>query len=511
MDLGVAGQDPARIATDALIVPVARTKDARTRPLPDDLARLDESLGGAIRTALAKELFSGRADELHSFASQGIGAPVVVLVGLGDPAAITLEGARRAAGSAVRAAARGERSQVAFWVRGFGDLPQLALGQALAEGAVLGQYRFDRYQRADDDAGRGRLKKVTLLCESESPELKQGMQTGRVIAESTAFARDLSNEPGAVMTPARLAKEAQAMARKVGLRCKVLGRRELEAQKMGGILAVGCGSANEPRLIILEHGIGAGGRKGAAKGKQPTIALVGKGITFDTGGISIKPAENMDAMKSDMSGGAAVIAALRAVALLKLPMRVVGIVPAAENRPSSTSYLPGDVVQTAAGVTIEILNTDAEGRVVLADGLHCAQSYKPDAIVDIATLTGAKIIALGTHCCAVMGNDEPLMQRLRAAGDRAHERVWPLPLWDEYKEQVRSDIADVKNTGGREGGSITAAALLARFVGDFPWAHLDIAGNERTGSAKPYTPKGATGFGVRLLVEFLRSWLDERR
>jgi leucyl aminopeptidase len=257
-------------------------------------------------------------------------------------------------------------------------------------------------------------------------------------------------------------------------------------------------------MIVLEHG--ARKRSGKRARKQPTIARVGKGITFDNGGISIKPAQNMHEMKGDMSGGAAVIGALRAAALLDLPLHLIGIVCAAENKPDGDAYMPGDIVRTSAGITLEILNTDAEGRVVLSDGLHYATRYEPDAIVDLATLTGAKIVALGQICCAVMGNDEALIERVRAAGDRAHERAWPLPLWDEYKELIRGDVGDLKNTGGRDAGSITAAALLSYFVGKAPWAHLDIAGNEQTTRDLPYCPRGATGFGVRLLVELLRRW-----
>ena len=311
-------------------------------------------------------------------------------------------------------------------------------------------------------------------------------------------ARDLSNEPGSTATPAFLASRARAIAKEAGLRARILTERELERQKLGAILAVGRGSANPPRLIVLEYG--------QAGPRRPTIALVGKGITFDSGGISIKPAANMHEMKGDMSGGAAVLGAMRAIGLLKLPLHVVGIVPAAQNMPGGNAYLPGDVVETAAGITLEILNTDAEGRVVLADGLHYAGRYEPEAIIDLATLTGAKVIALGSHCCAVMGSDEHLIQKVRDAGERAWERAWPLPLWPEHKRQIKGDVGDLKNVGGREAGSSTAGALLSYFVGEVPWAHLDIAGNEMSSSNGALGPKGATGFGVRLLVELLRSW-----
>jgi leucyl aminopeptidase len=270
---------------------------------------------------------------------------------------------------------------------------------------------------------------------------------------------------------------------------------------MGGILAVGRGSANPPRLIVLEHGRPARGAR-----RRPTLALVGKGITFDTGGISIKAAEAMDEMKHDMSGGAAVIAALRAAALLRLPLHVVGIVPAAQNMPDGRAYLPGDIVTSANGKTIEVLNTDAEGRVVLSDALHHATSFEPDAIIDLATLTGACIVALGHVCAAVLGNDEALIRNVIAAGERTRERAWQLPLWDEYKKQIKGSFGDVKNTGGRPAGTITAAAFLSHFVGNVPWAHLDIAGTAWRKGDGDDGPKGATGFGVRLLLELLRGW-----
>jgi leucyl aminopeptidase len=269
---------------------------------------------------------------------------------------------------------------------------------------------------------------------------------------------------------------------------------------MAGILAVGRGSEHPPCLIVLEYS------PSGAKRRFPTIALVGKGITFDTGGISLKPPASMPEMKHDMSGGAAVFGALRAAALLRLPVHLAGIVAAAENKPGARAYLPGDVVRAASGKTIEVLNTDAEGRIVLADALHYAQRYKPTAIIDLATLTGSCLVALGSYCSGLIGNEESLLRRVRDAGERTRERVWPLPLWDEYKEQIKSQVADLKNTGGREGGTITAGAFLSEFAGDGPWAHLDIAGTAFTTKELPYCVPGATGVGVRLLVDLLRNW-----
>jgi leucyl aminopeptidase len=304
-----------------------------------------------------------------------------------------------------------------------------------------------------------------------------------------------------VHTPAWLGDRARELAREVGLRVHVFDERELERRHMGALLAVGRGSANPPRMIVLEHGAPPRGAR-----RRRCVALVGKGITFDTGGISIKQAAGMEDMKHDMSGGAAVFGALRVAALLRLPLHVVGIVPAAQNSPDGKGYLPGDVLRSASGKTIEVQNTDAEGRVVLADGLFHAQSYEPEAIIDLATLTGACVVALGREYAGMLGNDERLQARVRAAADATRERVWPLPLADEHKKAIESHIADVKNTAGREAGVLTAGAFLSHFVGEAPWVHLDIAGKELTPKDAPYCVKGATGFGVRLLAELLRRW-----
>ena len=263
---------------------------------------------------------------------------------------------------------------------------------------------------------------------------------------------------------------------------------------------------NPPRLIVLEHNAPQTRGRAKPRSRQPTICLVGKGITFDSGGISIKPSAGMDEMKHDMSGAAAVVGVLRACALLKVPLHVVGVIAAAENMPSGSAYRPGDVITAMSGKTIEVMNTDAEGRVVLADALHYASRFSPSATIDLATLTGACVVALGSVCCGVMGNDEKLITKVRAAGERTHERAWQLPLWEEHKKQVKGSVGDVKNTAGREAGTSTAGAFLSHFVDETPWAHLDIAGTAWTSKDDAYCVKGATGFGVRLLVELLQTW-----
>ncbi|NNL66888.1 MAG: leucyl aminopeptidase, partial [Myxococcales bacterium] len=385
-------------------------------------------------------------------------------------------------------------------------LPAGTIAQALAEGAVLGSYRFDRYLSKSEQKS---AQACSLIFEDKKAHKKarEGAKIGVTIAESQNLARDLSNEPGGDLPPAALAREAGKMARETGLRFKALGVSELKKRKMGGILAVGAGSSRPPRLIVMEHGRPSRGGKG-----RPTVCLVGKGITFDSGGISLKPGAAMDEMKHDMSGAAAVVGAMRAVALLKLPLHVVGIIPAAENLPSSTAYRPGDVVTTAQGTTIEVLNTDAEGRVVLSDALYYGRTeFEPAAMVDLATLTGAAVIALGPWSTALMGNDDALADKIRDAGESSGERVWPLPLWEEHREAIKGKVGDILNTGGREGGSITAGAFLSHFTEGTPWVHLDIAATAWTKKPTPTQPFGATGVGVRLLVEFLRSFRGSHR
>jgi leucyl aminopeptidase len=318
------------------------------------------------------------------------------------------------------------------------------------------------------------------------------------------LARDLANAPGNELTPTVMGETARQIGREFGMQVTVLGPSELREQGFGGILAVAQGSQQEPRFIIIEYG--------AEYANGPTICLVGKGITFDSGGISIKPAAGMEDMKMDMGGAAAVLGALQAVGELKLPLHVVGLISSAENMPSASAFKPGDIVKTLSGKTIEVVNTDAEGRVVLSDALHYAGRFKPAAVIDLATLTGAIMVALGPHATGMMSNDDDLSARLERAGQASGERVWRLPLWDPYKDMVKSDIADVKNSAGRPGGAITAAAFLSAFVDGYPWAHLDIAGTAWVDrQTKAYTPKGATGVGVRLLVQALRDWAEARQ
>ena len=506
MQVTVDARNPAEVAADLLVVPVPKLSAPRPR-LPARAAALDRRLGGPLAAVIASGDFSGKAGEAQLVYPRNAGRMRrVLLLGIGEEAKLDAEALRTAAGSAVGQAAKRKAARVVFVVPTLRKLRPAAVAQALAEGAVLADYRFDTYSRNGADAP-GHVTAFTLCLErgGELRAARAAARTGVILAESQNLARQLSNEPANALPPAALALAAQRVAKEVGLRVRVFDVAEMKRRKMGGILAVGAGSANPPRLIVLEHGRAAAKPRGGRR--RATICLVGKGITFDSGGISIKPSASMEEMKHDMSGAAAVVGALRACALLGIPHHVVGVIAAAENLPSATAYRPGDIVTAMSGKTIEVLNTDAEGRVVLADALHYARTeFEPAAMIDLATLTGACVVALGKWASGLFGNDEKLIALAREAGETTGERLWPLPLWDAHKKHIRSEVASVKNTGGRDAGSSTAAAFLAAFVGDTPWVHLDIAGTAWVGKGSPYQPFGATGVGVRLLLELLREW-----
>jgi leucyl aminopeptidase len=501
MEIDVQRKDLAAAAGDAVVIPLTKG-DAPPRALRE----LDAALGGLVARVFAAGDFTGKPGELLSLPVTGIAAKRIVLIGIGDERHSSREALRAAGGRAAKALARAKATKAALAVPAIRRISPEDAAQSLAEGLVLGAYRFDKYKTGNDKPTE--VERVTLLA-SDSRQvtaLKRGAAFGRSVAESSNFTRDLSNEPGGSCTPEHLASEARKLARSHGLKVTVFAEKELAREKMAGILAVGRGASHGPRLIALEYGAAAK-KAGKSRGRaRPTLAFVGKGITFDSGGISIKPAGNMDEMKHDMSGGAAVLGAMRAIAELSLPVHAIGIIAAAQNMPDGDAYVPGDVITSARGKTIEVLNTDAEGRIVLSDALHYATTYEPDAIIDLATLTGACLVALGDACCAVLGNDESLSNKVRAAGEAVFERAWPLPLWDEHKNAIKGTFGDIVNTGGRNAGVSTAAAFLSHFVGEIPWAHLDIAGTAWTTKETPYYAKGATGFGVRLLVELARNW-----
>jgi leucyl aminopeptidase len=471
---------------------------------PSDLAVLavfeGEALPDHVAGLLEPQDFTGRSQQVVVLYPRGVVAPRrLLLVGLGKREALTAETIRRAAAQAVQQARTMQIEAVSIGVNGDLGLDPETAAQAFAEGLELGAYRFWRYRTGLTTPQTFEVKRATVYTSSDGEPARSGIATGLAVARGVELARDLVNSPGYALTPARLGEEAVKLGRSHGLNVTVFDKTRLEEDGFGGILAVGKGSANEPRFIVMEYG--------AAEAGAPTVCLVGKGLTFDSGGLSLKPPEAMETMKSDMGGAAAVFGAMQVVAELKLPLHVVALVSAAENMPSANAYRPGDIVTSLSGQTIEVLNTDAEGRIILADALYYAQRYNPAAIVELSTLTGAIIIALGSHATGMMATDQALADRIAAAGETSGERVWQFPLWDEYRQMVKSEIADLKNMAGRPAGSITAGAFLAAFVGDYPFVHLDIAGTawvDRPG--KPYESPGGTGVGVRLLSEFLRNF-----
>ncbi len=465
-------------------------------------ARVDQALGGVITRLVKRGDFKAKPGSVHLLYPSGLIAPErLLLAGLGKRADFTLNRLRQAAGKAAPALRAAGATDVTFLMDGL-DQSQEENGQAVIEGSLLGLYRFLKYKTREENGREKDVQMIILLAGTPSivKPLRKGAKTGGVIAESTAMVRDMVNSPSADMTPAIVATKAREIARQFNLRVEVLDRRQMTKLGMGALLGVASGSAQPPKFVAVEYRHG---------GRKPFIVLVGKTVTFDSGGISIKPAENMDRMKDDMSGGAAVLGAIRTAAALKLPLNIAGLLPATENMPSGSAYKPGDVLLTMSGQTIEIISTDAEGRLVLSDALAYACRYKPAVIVDIATLTGACTIALGQEAIGMLGTDVKFKQMMREAGTATGERVWELPLWEEYYDQIKSDIADMKNTGGRAGGVITAAALLSKFVQNYPWVHLDIASTAWSDKERPYTPKGATGIGVRLLTEFLSACARE--
>ena len=493
----VVKRGSANKAKSSLLVAGVYEGKAKNGPVGE----LDEATGGLLRKAVRSGEFKGSVGQsLMISPASGTAAQRLLFVGLGSEAKCEGEIIRRALGTAVQKAreARAADFTLAFDSFACKKISTTDCARIVAEGVLLGDYRFDRYQTDEEPKKAVTPKTATVLIATgkDEADISGGIKAGEAICRGVVIARDLVNEPGNVKSPDFLAQQAAAAGKEAGFKCTILKKPEIVKEKMGALLGVAQGSEREPRLIVMEY-------NGAKKGDAP-VALVGKGVVFDSGGISIKPSEGMEEMKMDMGGGAAVIGALTAAALLKLPVNLVGIVPAVENMPSGTAIRPGDILTSSSGKTIEVLNTDAEGRLILADALNYAARYQPKTVVDLATLTGACIIALGHHATAVLGNDDRLVKELIAAGERAGEKAWQLPLWPEYAEQIKSDVADVKNIGGRAAGTITAAAFLQKFADDFKWAHLDIAGTAWMDAAKPCYPKGGTGVGVRLLIEYLK-------
>ncbi len=423
------------------------------------------------------------------------GTERVILVGLGKEKEIDAERIRRAAAIALKQFGRLEQKTLGIRLQS-SHVAAVDAASAIAEGLVMASYRVPTAtKKKQDDPYRAATVRVDAGTHRAAYE--SGVARGVAIGEASNLARDLGDLPGNVLTPTKLAQRASAMAKGAGLTAKVYRKPDLERMKMGGILGVNLGSIEPPVLIELSY---------RPRSFKKTVCLVGKGLTFDTGGISLKPSANMEEMKYDMCGGAAVIGAMAAVARLKPKVRVIGIVPSTDNMPSGSAQKPGDRLVTASGLTVEVINTDAEGRLILSDGLHHATTFDPDYIVDLATLTGACVVALGHDAAGLYGTDDKLIQMLKKAGDEAGDHAWPMPIFDGYKDDMKSDVADMKNIGKREGGAGSAAWFLSQFVDGFAWAHLDIAGTAWGQRNRDYVGgKCATGAGVRLLVRFLES------
>jgi leucyl aminopeptidase len=486
--VSISSSRPAEIDTDLLIVPVFDGEGA-----PTDVEGLDAATGGAVSRAFESGEVQGKPYELFlTPASNGWRPGRVALVGAGKAADFTIERIRRVATAAALGARQRRISRIAWLHRGAAD-PSDAVGAA-AEGLVLAAFSGDVYKSGERNGPPPRELSVVVSSGSDVTALRAAVERGRILGECANLSREMCNEPSNVLTPAVFADRAAAIGREVGLSVEILDEKAIERLGMGLLLGVARGSVEPPRVIVLRHE-----PKGAPD--APVLGLVGKGVTFDTGGISIKPAEGMDRMKDDMAGGAAVICAMRAIALLNAPIKVIGIVPATENMPGGRAIKPGDILTGAGGKTVEVINTDAEGRLILGDGLWYARQQGATHLVDVATLTGACIVALGKVASALFGQPDPWVDVVKRAAQKAGDRVWPMPLYDEYADQLRSEIADMVNSGGRPAGACTAAMFLKEFAGGLPWAHLDIAGTAWADEAKPYQPKGASGTAVRTLAE----------
>jgi leucyl aminopeptidase len=420
----------------------------------------------------------------------------VILVGLGKREKFTKDMARIIAGKAALKAREMGLSNIS--ITPFLNKLDDGLIEAIVEGVLLSLYSFKQYKTHNEETSYHTLDEITILSNSDPSRYQKIIDKVKLVAEAVLFARDLGNLPPNECSPTHLANVATSLGTEYQMNTRVIERYEMESIKLAGVVAVGKGSNNPPKMIIVEY-------KGGHDEKP--FLLVGKAVTFDTGGISLKPGEKMDEMKFDKCGGCTVLGILKAVASLKLPLNIVGIIPCVENMPSATSYRPGDIIEMYNGKTVEVLNTDAEGRIILADAIsYGISSYDPKAIIDMATLTGACIIALGANVAAAIGNSKELINKLIQTSQETGEKIWELPLYDEFHDQLRSNVADIKNIGGRPGGAITAAAFLSNFTNHVPWVHLDIAGTAWTQEGtyeRSYNPKGATGFGLRTIVKLL--------
>ncbi len=481
-----------------LAVDTQTAKGADAKPAPELLTADEKVKSAAARVLASGEFKAGANETLLLHAPAGLAAKRLLIVGLGKRAKATPYGVRNAAGTAARyCKPRGIR-ELAFALPSTEVLPAAGAARAAVEGAFVGDFDPDTY-RSDRKDQSIQSFAVVAPANGDRKAIEAAYAEGVIVGESQNFARSLVNEPGNKLTPTILGQRAAEMAKEVGIPCEVYSTDKLHELKMGAFWSVSQGSVEPPALIVMRY-------EPAGVKDGPVLGLVGKGITFDTGGISIKPADNMEKMKYDMAGGAAMIGAMRAIALLKPKVRVVGIVCAAENMPSGTAQKPGDVQTAMSGKTIEIINTDAEGRLVLADGIAYAKQLGATHLIDAATLTGACVVALGMVNAGAFSNDDETYKKFETALETSGEKFWRLPLGDEYMDMIKSEIGDIKNTGGRWGGAITAAEFLHAFAEDTPWVHLDIAGVAWVEDSRPYIAKGPSGIAVRSILEWARSF-----
>ncbi|MEK6647404.1 MAG: leucyl aminopeptidase [Candidatus Firestonebacteria bacterium] len=494
MEIKVIEGDICKIATSALVVNLFEGV-----AIPGGATgAVDKALNNQISDVIKSGRFTGKLNKVLIFNPKSdFSAKYIVIVGLGKKEEFNLDKIRQVSGlAAVQIREAGIKDFVTI-IHGAGiggfDIKEAA--SALTEGTLLALYKFDRYKTQEKKEIKA-IDKFTIVERDKDKIklIKDAVSKTKIITDEVNFARDLTNLPANELNPSIFAKEAKRKAKELNLQCEILEKEDMEKLGFGALLAVAQGSCQEPKFITLKY-------QGS---KENPVVLIGKGITFDSGGISLKPSNKMDEMKGDMAGAAAVLGSICAVAKLKLPVNLVVMMPLTENMPGGKATKPGDIVKSLSGKYIEIVNTDAEGRLILADALTWAAKLKPKAVIDVATLTGACVVALGNVAAGLLGTDKNLVNKIKTSADKTAEKIWELPLWEEYDELIKSDVADIKNVGDGTAGTITGAMFLRKFVGDLPWAHLDIAGVAWISKGKPYTPKGGTGFGVRLLVQLMK-------
>ena len=462
------------------------------------LRALDKATGGALTTLVSSEEFTAKEGEIATiYHPSGYNSDRVLLIGLGEPKKIDADTYRKVMGTASRHKSLTACAQATLFL---GSSNDVTLFRAAAEGYLLGSYSLRQFKTGDANKNPNRLAEIIFAVENNAAlkKLKEAVTKGQIIAEGQNLVRLLAATPSNFLTPRLYAKRIQELAKVHKLECQVLDEKAIAHERMGCLLSVAQGSSEPPRFVILRYT----GRRD----KQKPIVLVGKGVTFDSGGISLKPGLDMHEMKGDMTGSAVMLSTMITASQLRLPLNLVALLPLTENMPSGTATRPGDIITSRKGLTVEIINTDAEGRLILADALDYANTFNPQTVIDIATLTGAALYVLGYAGAPVLGNNSKLMDQLRKAASRTAERVWEMPIWDDYRDQMKSSIADLVNSGGKAAGTLAASAFLENFIGDWPWAHIDIAFVDVELKGRPYIPKGATGIGLRLLVDLLINW-----